>query len=416
MKQWNDACPQHLTASLTATSALQHPSARSCAYCYNSTRLVPPTLQNTYAPNNGWREESFQRRREWDALVLRFVQRTRASGQPLVWLGDLNVAHREPDVTHPSFFRVQVDRTAPKPGPGDAGQPGFTPNEQARFGQLLVHGGLVDSYRHLHPADTPPPPDQPAWTWRGSHHQTDKYHNRGMRIDYALVSQQLVDRIAEVKIIGYGSDRTHFFGSDHCPLFLRLQPREQPGNLPAAAAAAASAAVHDDKAASAGAAVPGDGAVMQAGVGLQAGNQPQAQGQQQQGVEFQAAAGQLQAHGVKLLGSDMVIEHSLEHCQFIGRLPGEHGKASASPGGVDDSSGCAYLSYTICSKAGVQAMDIQHTFTPAQLRGQGLAARLCDAAVAHCRGAGLKVIASCSYVAERYVPSRPDLDDLLLQP
>ena len=47
-------------------------------------------LLNTYAPNNGWKEEekSFQRRRKWDKRMLEFVQRV---DKPLIWCGDLNV-------------------------------------------------------------------------------------------------------------------------------------------------------------------------------------------------------------------------------------------------------------------------------------------------------------------------------------
>ena len=48
-------------------------------------------LLNTYAPNNGWKEEenSFQRRRKWDKRIQEFV--LQCSGKPLIWCGDLNV-------------------------------------------------------------------------------------------------------------------------------------------------------------------------------------------------------------------------------------------------------------------------------------------------------------------------------------
>ncbi|EKX40256.1 hypothetical protein GUITHDRAFT_75737 [Guillardia theta CCMP2712] len=111
---------------------------------------------NTYAPNNGWKEESnFAKRREWDTRLLSFVRTCRERGMEVAWVGDMNVAHKDCDVTHPDFFR------------GDAGQPGFTANEQERFSQVLEEGSLVDAFRLLHSPEEFTSSDDPAWTWRG---------------------------------------------------------------------------------------------------------------------------------------------------------------------------------------------------------------------------------------------------------
>ena len=66
----------------------------------------------TYSPNNGTSEESFKRRSDWDASVTAFVAKihTRAimkppQGKPLVYVGDLNCAATDADLSHPSYFR-----------------------------------------------------------------------------------------------------------------------------------------------------------------------------------------------------------------------------------------------------------------------------------------------------------------------
>ena len=76
--------------------------------------------------------------------------RTVVNDQPLIWLGDLNVAAAWNDVgPDPDWFRNQNGQTALHAD--DKGQPGFTANEQSRFAALLDTGGLIDAYRLLHP-------------------------------------------------------------------------------------------------------------------------------------------------------------------------------------------------------------------------------------------------------------------------
>lgn len=77
-------------------------------------------LLATYSPNNGSSETSFLRRRVWDKDVLLFLARAKKRGRPIIWVGDLNVAHTPADVTHPSFFLAQMHQ----PEKGDSGQAG----------------------------------------------------------------------------------------------------------------------------------------------------------------------------------------------------------------------------------------------------------------------------------------------------
>ena len=182
-------------------------------------------LLGTYSPNNGTSETSFERRRKWDeqCAALLHGRAQSSTTKPLIWLGDLNVAAAWNDVgPDPDWFRNQNGQTALHAD--DKGQPGFTANEQSRFAALLDTGGLIDAYRLLHPtADW-----QRDVTWRGTpgvHNPAEgRYYNKGMRIDYVLVSRSLAPRIKRAIVHGKGPDRHGFLGSDHCPLIVELAP------------------------------------------------------------------------------------------------------------------------------------------------------------------------------------------------
>jgi exonuclease III len=215
-------------------------------------------LLGTYVPNNGVTEISFARRREWDADVETFLRArqqristsmassssnssstpsttataaaTAAAAtttiKPLVWLGDMNVASTWEDVgPSPDWFRNKNGQDAIHIN--DRGQPGFTINEQKRFNNLLSVGNLVDAYRMIHPI--------PNWsidvTWRGTPGvdipKASRYYGKGMRIDYILVSQELLASYHVMNATLYGKGgvmRDGFLGSDHCPLLLTIEP------------------------------------------------------------------------------------------------------------------------------------------------------------------------------------------------
>ncbi|GAQ85959.1 putative endonuclease/exonuclease/phosphatase family domain containing protein [Klebsormidium nitens] len=175
-------------------------------------------LLNTYGMNNGWKEETFQRRRDWDRRLLELVQAL-VGGKPLIWCGDTNVSHTDLDVSHPEFFRWQKEKGYTPPRDVDVGQPGFTQAEKDRFSEILEKGRLVDSYRHLHPKKD----YETGFTWSG--HPVGKYRGKRMRIDYFLLSESLVDRLESSEIHGTGIEREGFMGSDHCPITLRLREK-----------------------------------------------------------------------------------------------------------------------------------------------------------------------------------------------
>ncbi|MBQ1544409.1 MAG: exodeoxyribonuclease III [Clostridia bacterium] len=116
-----------------------------------------------------------------------------AGTKPVVYCGDLNVAHNEIDLKNPKT---------------NVGNPGFSNEERAKFTELLG-AGFTDTFRHLYPDVTD------AYSW-WSYRFRARENNAGWRIDYFVVSEDLNDIIAEAKI------HTEIFGSDHCPVELDL--------------------------------------------------------------------------------------------------------------------------------------------------------------------------------------------------
>ncbi|CAN6328868.1 unnamed protein product [Urochloa humidicola] len=201
--------PKKVSFNLDRTSSKHETDGRVIIVEFESFLLL-----NTYAPNNGWKEEnSFQRRRKWDKRMLEFVQHV---DKPLIWCGDLNVSHEEIDVSHPDFFSSAKVNGYTPPNKEDCGQPGFTPAERRRFGNILSQGKLVDAYRHLHKEKDM----DSGFSWSG--HPIGKYRGKRMRIDYFVVSEQLKDRIISCEMHGRGIELEGFYGSDHCPVSLEL--------------------------------------------------------------------------------------------------------------------------------------------------------------------------------------------------
>ncbi len=169
------------------------------------------SILHTYVPNNGWGDSHFERRRKWDEKVKSFMSRAE---KPVIWVGDLNVAPADIDLSHPTVYRnaTKVEKGA-KLDPKNVGQPGCTDAERERFQEILDAGSLVDVYRTLYP-------EKEDFTWRGT--TTGMHGGRGMRIDHCIASKKLAERISEVDIIGYGAERNGFMGSDHSPLLIKL--------------------------------------------------------------------------------------------------------------------------------------------------------------------------------------------------
>ncbi len=109
--------------------------------------------------------------------------------KPVVYCGDLNVAHNEIDLKHPNANR---------------GNAGFSDEERGAFSELLSCG-FTDSFRFLHPDER----DAYSW-WSYRFHARE--NNAGWRIDYFVVSDRLREKIKSASI------HNEIFGSDHCPV------------------------------------------------------------------------------------------------------------------------------------------------------------------------------------------------------
>lgn len=151
-------------------------------------------LVNVYTPNAQNELRRLPYRQAWDRAFREHLAKLRATGKPVVFCGDLNVAHREIDLARPEQNR----RSA-----------GFSDEERDGFSELL-DSGFVDTFRHLHPdrAD--------AYTW-WSYRGGARARNVGWRLDYFGVSAETAGRVFESSILA------EVPGSDHCPVSLDLR-------------------------------------------------------------------------------------------------------------------------------------------------------------------------------------------------
>ncbi|GBG30656.1 DNA-apurinic or apyrimidinic site lyase [Hondaea fermentalgiana] len=189
---------------------------------------------HTYTPNNGWTVESFARRRTWDEKLTRWLRamHNHKERKPIIYMGDMNVAPEDCDVSDPDWFNAQGDPPA-SGDPADIGQAGCTNNEQLRFKHMAEEGNLTDAFRYLEVKSAitrPTEVDAPIYTWRGhpgiDRPEAGRFYKKGMRIDHFLVSRSLLERVRRADICGRGlsAQDPSFLGSDHCPILLELLP------------------------------------------------------------------------------------------------------------------------------------------------------------------------------------------------
>ncbi|MES2997662.1 MAG: exodeoxyribonuclease III [Verrucomicrobiota bacterium] len=149
-------------------------------------------LINVYTPNaqDGLRRLPY--RMIWDE-VFRNHLASLAATKPVVFCGDLNVAHNEIDIARPKENRMSA---------------GFSDEERSSFGKLL-DAGFTDSFRHFHPEKIG------AYSW-WSYRAGARPRNIGWRIDYFGVSPAFMNRVAAAAI------HPEVLGSDHCPVSITL--------------------------------------------------------------------------------------------------------------------------------------------------------------------------------------------------
>lgn len=146
-----------------------------------------------YTPNSQNELARLPYRMKWEDDFLVYLKRLEEN-KPVIFCGDLNVAHKEIDLKNPKTNRKNA---------------GFTDEERGKFSNLL-EAGFVDTFRYFYP-------DQEGiyswWSYRFS----ARAKNAGWRIDYFCVSDRLKERLKDAKIL------TDVMGSDHCPIELDFE-------------------------------------------------------------------------------------------------------------------------------------------------------------------------------------------------
>ena len=145
-----------------------------------------------YTPNSQDGLKRLEYRMRWEDDFLAYVNELDRE-KPVIWCGDLNVAHREIDLKNPKTNHMN---------------PGFTDEERNKM-SVVLDSGYIDTFRYFYP-DL-----ENAYTW-WSYRMRAREKNVGWRIDYFITSGRLKDRLQDAKI------HTEIFGSDHCPVELDI--------------------------------------------------------------------------------------------------------------------------------------------------------------------------------------------------
>lgn len=146
-----------------------------------------------YTPNSQEELKRLDYRMRWEDDFLAYLKKLEEE-KPVIFCGDLNVAHREIDLKNPKTNRKNA---------------GFTDEERAKMTAVL-EAGFIDTFRYFYPDA------EGIYSWWSYRFQA-RAKNAGWRIDYFVVSEALKGRLSEAKI------HTDVLGSDHCPVELVLQ-------------------------------------------------------------------------------------------------------------------------------------------------------------------------------------------------
>lgn len=219
-----------ITIPQRLTLPRHHPEGRFQFFCFPDMDVL-----QTYVPNNGTKNESFEKRRQWDEGILKFIKDRKtilssvtngtspslpslgdfSTDRPILWCGDLNVAADYRDGSH--WERRSSDRSiyewwkdeskcfvkSDNKGSGqkkrleDTGIPSFTDAERSRFLEIVNEGDFCDVWRALYPnGDNTDKKGSSIWelpnyTWRGHlarGNYAAKYQGKGQRLDYFLLA------------------------------------------------------------------------------------------------------------------------------------------------------------------------------------------------------------------------------------
>ena len=147
---------------------------------------------DVYVPNSQRELTRLEYRMVWEDAFLSYVKKLDEK-KPVIYCGDLNVAHKEIDLKNPKSNHMNA---------------GFTDEERACFTKV-TESGFIDSFRYFYPDEK----DKYSW-WSYMFKAREK--NAGWRIDYFVVSEKIKDRMVDAKI------HADILGSDHCPVELDI--------------------------------------------------------------------------------------------------------------------------------------------------------------------------------------------------
>ena len=148
-------------------------------------------ILNVYTPNSQRELTRLDYRMTWEDALRNYMMEL-DKVKPVIYCGDLNVAHEEIDLKNPKTNHFSA---------------GFTDEERGKFSELLS-SGFSDTFRSLYP-------DKIEYSWWSYMFQA-RQKNVGWRIDYFVVSNRILDRVKEAKI------HTEIMGSDHCPVSIEI--------------------------------------------------------------------------------------------------------------------------------------------------------------------------------------------------
>ena len=145
-----------------------------------------------YTPNAQRELARLDYRMKWEDALRDYIKSLDAK-KPVIYCGDLNVAHEEIDLKNPKTNHFSA---------------GFSDEERGKFTELL-QSGFCDTFRTLYPEKV-----EYSW-WSYMYHAREK--NVGWRIDYFVVSERIMDKVKNSRIF------TDIMGSDHCPVGLEVE-------------------------------------------------------------------------------------------------------------------------------------------------------------------------------------------------
>ena len=150
-------------------------------------------LITVYVPNSQDELKRLSYRMQWEDDFLKYIKKLDKK-KPVIYCGDLNVAHKEIDLKNPKTNRRNA---------------GFTDEEREKLSAVL-DAGFIDTFRFFYPDQ------EQIYSW-WSYRFKAREKNAGWRIDYFICSEQLKDKLEDAKI------HTGVFGSDHCPVELDIK-------------------------------------------------------------------------------------------------------------------------------------------------------------------------------------------------